>query len=117
MFMLIAIVFIAELIIAFQLITLIKKADRKVCNINACVKEFNPLAQTYMQYVRCLTTSATSSVQKILKFIEKQKSQFLIKTVVTFSLYAGLVIFKLRNQRYRIGFGGLTCNILKNMLE
>ena len=101
MFMLIAIVFIAELIIAFQLITLIKKADRKVCDINACVKEFNPLAQTYMQYVRCLTTSATSSVQKILKFIEKQKSQFLIKTVVTFSLYAGLVIFKLKKIKIR----------------
>lgn len=101
MFMLIAIVFIAELIIAFQLIALIKKADRKVCDINACVKEFNPLAQTCMQYVRCVTTNATLSVQKILKFIDRQKSQFLIKTIITISLYTGLIIFKLKKIKIR----------------
>lgn len=94
--MLIAIVFIAELIIAFQLISLIMKADRKVCDLNACVQAFNPLAETCMQYVRCVTDVFTTNVKKGIDFIQKQKSKLIIKTIITVAIYAGLFLFKFK---------------------
>lgn len=96
MYMLIAIVFIAELIIALQLIALIMKADRKICDLNACVNVFNPLAETCMQYIRCVTTTFTANVNKGIKFIQKQKSKIITKTIITVAIYAGLFLFKFK---------------------
>jgi hypothetical protein len=114
--MLIAIVFIAELIIAFQLISLIMKADRKVCDINACVKEFNPLAETCMQYIRCVTTTFTTNVKKCVEFIQKQKSKLIIKTIITVAIYAGLFLFKFKKIKIR-KIGNLAVAIRDIMLD
>ena len=96
MYIFIAIIFIAELIIALQLIVLIMKADKKVCDINECVSTFNPLAKTCMQYVRCITTQFNSGVAKGVAFIKKYKQRLIMKTVITVSIYAVLFLFKFR---------------------
>ncbi|MBO6087911.1 hypothetical protein J6P92_06165 [bacterium] len=101
MYMLIAIVFIAELIIAYHVISWIIKVDRKICDLNACVRVFNPLAETCMQYVRCVTTTLTNKVKKSIEFIRIQKSKFITKTLITFAIYAGLFLFKLKKIKIR----------------
>ena len=101
MFMLIAIVFIAELIIAFQIISLIMKADRKVCDINACVKEFNPLTKTCMQYARCLSATFSEKIKKSIEFVQKQRLIIISKTIITVALYAGLVLFRIKRIKFK----------------
>lgn len=100
MFMLIVIVFIAELIIAFQLIALIRKADKKVCNINACVKEFNPLAQTCMQYARCLSASFSEKIKKGIEIVQKQRLILIFKTIIVIAIYAGLILFRIKRIKF-----------------
>lgn len=97
--MFIAIVFIAELIIALNLIILIVKADKKVREINDCVTVFNPLAETFMQYVRCLVKSFNSSFTDVIEFFKKKKEQVIFKTVVMIAIYALLIVFKLKTHK------------------
>lgn len=97
--MFIAIVFIAELIIALNLIMLIVKADKKVREINDCVTVFNPLAETFMQYVRCLVKSFNSSFTDVIEFFKKKKEQVIFKTVVMIAIYALLIVFKLKTHK------------------
>lgn len=101
MYMFIAIVFIAELIIFFQLISLIMKIDKKVCDINSCVKEFNPLAKTYMQYLRCLTSTFLSKLNTGIEFVKKQREKFIFKSITTVALYCMLLLFRLKKVRLR----------------
>lgn len=96
MYIFITIVFIAELIIAFQLISLIIKADKKVCDINDCVTEFNPLAKTCMEYARCLSNTFSSNIQKGINFFKKQREKIVIKTLITISIYGLLIAFRLK---------------------
>ena len=99
MYVFIAIVFIAELIIALNLIILIVKADKKVREINDCVTVFNPLAETFMQYVRCLVKSFNSSFTDVIEFFKKKKEQVIFKTVVMIAIYALLIVFKLKTHK------------------
>lgn len=96
MYILIAIVFIAELIIALNLILWIVKADRKVRYYNCCVDAFNPLAQTALQYARCKVTEFNKSFGCVFEFIKKKKEQVIFKTVFMISIYAMLIVFKIK---------------------
>ena len=73
MYLFIAIIFIAELIIACTLINFIVKADKKVCRYNACIEAFNPLAQTCLQYSRCLVSTFNRSFDSFFVFIKKKQ--------------------------------------------
>ena len=96
MYILIAIVFIAELIIALNLILWIVKADKKVRYYNQCVDVFNPLAQTALQYARCKVSEFNKSFACIFEFIRKKKEQVIFKTVFMISIYAMLIVFKIK---------------------
>ncbi len=96
MYIFIAIIFIAELIIALQLILLITKLDKRVCDINECVKTFNPLAKTCMEYIRCLTSQFCTKVSKSIEFVKKQREKIIMKTIITVSIYSLLFIFKFK---------------------
>ena len=96
MYIFIAIIFIAELIIALQLILLITKLDRKVCDLNECVTAFNPLAKTCMEYVRCMTSQFCTKVAKSIEFVKKQREKIVIKTIISVSIYSLLFIFKFK---------------------
>lgn len=99
MYILIAIVFIAELIIALTLILLIVKADRYVCALNDCVQAFNPLAQTWLQYARCLVSSFNKSFNKVYKFFKKKQEQVLFRIVLILSIYAILIVFRIKTKK------------------
>lgn len=96
MYILIAIVFIAELIITLNLILLIVKADKKVRYYNSCIDIFNPLAQTALQYVRSLVNSFNYTFGCAIEFVKKKKEQVVFKTVFMISIYIILILFKIR---------------------
>lgn len=96
MYIFIAIIFIAELIIAIQLILLITRLDKKVCDINECVTAFNPLVKTCMEYVRCLTSQFCTKVAKSIEFVKKQREKLIVKTIISISIYSLLFIFKFK---------------------
>ena len=75
MYLFIAIIFIAELIIACTIINYIIKADKAVCRYNECIKVFNPLVQTCLQYARCLVTTFNSSFESFIDFVRKKQEQ------------------------------------------
>lgn len=99
MYILIAIVFTAEIIIALNLIALLVKADRKICDLNDCVTVFNPLAQTCLQYVRCVVSSFNGTYGKVIKFIKKKQEQIVYKVIIMISVYAVLVLFKINRKK------------------
>lgn len=99
MYIFITIIFIAELIIALNLILWIMKADKKVQHVNACVVTFKPLAQTYLQYVRCKITAFNESFGGVFTFIRKKQEQFISKTVIMLAIYSLLFIFKIRAKK------------------
>lgn len=106
MYILILIVFIAELIIAFTLINLIVKADKKVCELNNYVEAFNPLVETFLQYARCLVSNFHKSFEKIFVLVRKKQEQIIFKTLIIFAVYGVLLLFRIKPERaskiYRI---------------
>lgn len=99
MYILIAIVFIAELIIAFNLINLIVKADKKVCELISIVEAFKPLAETFMQYARCKASELNKTFEKAINFIRKKQEQIVFKTIIMIAIYAVLIVFKIKFQK------------------
>lgn len=99
MYILIAIVFIAELIIALNIILWIVKADKKVRYCNQCVDAFNPLAETALQYVRCKVSEFNKVFGCVFEFIKKKKEQVIFKTVFMVSIYIMLILFKIKMKK------------------
>ena len=99
MYILITIVFIAELIIAFNLINWIRKADKKVCAYNDCVKEFNPLVEISLQYARCLVGNFNEGFEKVYTFIKKKQEQIIFKILVMIAIYSILILFKIKTTK------------------
>ena len=96
MYLFIAIIFIAELIIACTIINFIVKADTKVRRYNACVETFNPLARTCLQYARCLVSSFSRSFGKFFDFVKKKQEQIVFKTIILIAVYSLLFMFKIK---------------------
>jgi hypothetical protein len=99
MYIFIAIIFIAELIIAFNLIAWILKADRVVCEYSLYVKAFNPLAQTCLQYARCKVSELNKMVVCVFDYIKKKREQVVTKTIFMIGVYAILVLFKIKKKK------------------
>ena len=96
MYILISVIFIAELIIALQLIFLIRKADKKVCDLNDCVKTFNPLVKTSLEYARCLSSTLNRNIINGIEFIKNQRQKMIVKIISTIAIYSMLIFFKIR---------------------
>ncbi len=101
MYIFISTIFIAELIIALSIINFIIKADKKICDINDCVTEFNPLAKTCMQYVRCVSDSFCASIKTGIDFVKKYQKKVIGKTILTALIYSMLVLFKIKQIRVK----------------
>lgn len=99
MYIFIATIFIAELIIALSLINLMVKVDKKVRDFNECVKAFNPLTQTSLQYFRCLSTNFRDKIKGTIDFFKKQHKRLIVKTISTVAIYSMLVLFKTKKIR------------------
>lgn len=96
MYLFIAIIFIAELIIAGTIIKWIVKADKHACRYNACVEAFNPLAETCLQYIRCLVSSFNNSFEGFISFVKKKQEQIIFKTILIIAIYSLLFLFKIK---------------------
>ena len=101
MYIFISIIFIAELIIAYQLISLIMKLDRKICDINDCVCEFNPLAHTFMRYIRIQAAAFSEKITKVINFINRQKEKTMIKVLIAISINAVILVFRVKKIKVR----------------
>ena len=96
MYIFIAIVFIAELIIACTLINFIVKIDRQVRCYNCCVSALNPLLETGMKYVRALISNFKNSFENLIVFVNKKQEQILYKTIAIVAIYSMLLLFKIK---------------------
>ncbi len=105
MYLFIAIIFIAELIIACTIINFIVKADRQVRRYNACIEAFNPLAETCLQYTRCLVSVFNESFQNFIVLVKKKQEQLIYKTVIIIAIYSILFLFKIKSDKARKIYG------------
>ncbi len=92
MYLFIATIFIAELIIAAFVIILILTADVKVCELNNKVSDFIPVIETSLKSFHDAVVNLQNTYNSILKFIAKKRKQ-LIKKIVTAALIYMLLIF------------------------
>ncbi len=100
MYLFIAIIFIAELIIAITIINYIVKADKLVCRYNSYVEVFNPLCETCLQYIRCVVTNINQSFEKVFVFIRKKREQVFYKFIIMAALYLFLILFKIKTTNF-----------------
>lgn len=96
MYLFIAIIFIAELIIAGTVINFIVKLDKKVQYYSCCVEAFNPLLETCLQYSRCLVANFKNSLESVIVFVKKKREQIVYKTVAVVGIYLILILFRIK---------------------
>ncbi len=94
MYLFIAIIFIAELIIASSLISNIVKADKYVCAIDKKVTQSHPKTEKalfcFRESVRCLKSCFEASTE-FLKCKQRELKMRIIKTLI---IYALLLVIK-----------------------
>lgn len=99
MYILIAIVFIAEIIIVANILFLIINADKKIQQLNLCVSAFNPLCKTCLQYARCLVANFNISSKKVIHFIKTKQQQIAYKILIMICIYVLLFLFKFKMKK------------------
>lgn len=87
------IVFIAELIITFQIIALIKKCDRKVCEINSAVCALTPKIESSFTKIRIELNKILLSLNKIQQKIQAKKDKY--KTLILKNIITGILFLVL----------------------
>ena len=99
MYVFIATIFIAELIIAGSIILLLKKLDTKVKSLNedsiSCGKE---LIKTTKE-VKEILISAQNIMDNAVSYVNRKKKEFRQKLINLAAIYAILVIFKVKFRR------------------
>jgi hypothetical protein len=78
----IAIVFMAELIIAAALISIIIYADKKVLALSARVAEFNPQLEEGFFAFRAMLKHAHKAVEALVCLVRRKKNWMLIKSII-----------------------------------
>ena len=84
------IVFIAEVIIALQLVSLINRADKAVLALNSKVIEYSPKVKNAIIDVRILINKALLGVYNLAQIIEKHKTKVkksIVKNIFTTILF------------------------------
>lgn len=75
------IVFLAELIVAGKIVSVIKQADANVCAINTQVCEIKPQLKKGMQSAASGVKAAANGVGLVNKFIDKRKRELYISLI------------------------------------
>jgi len=90
----IAIIFIAELIIVWTVVSNIIKADKYVCALNKKVTQCRPKIETglscFKDCVRCLR----STIESAQNFIECKKKEIRSRIIKALIVYALLIVMK-----------------------
>ncbi len=94
MYLFIATIFIAELIIAGSLIIFIVKTDRKVRELNNRVIVFKPVLEGYLKAFKKAVYNLQNTFEAFFTFIKKKRQQFLTKVIIAVVMYASLIFFR-----------------------
>lgn len=118
MYLFIAIIFIAELIIAVTVINFIVKINNRVNKLNSCVEVFNPLAEVCLQYVRCILTGFRTNFDKLIEYVACKKKQIFNKFLIVIAIYILLSIFRSKSKKYSHAYriAGVIQDIAGNFL-
>ena len=100
MYTFIAIILIAELIIATNLICLIMKADKKVVEFSDKVSVMRPELEKGLGYLKKSVAKFVLGVQNLCEFARKQREKYLISIVQNILIYLLLIILKGKSKRY-----------------
>jgi|GEM_PF-1222838 len=99
MYLFIATIFIAQLIIAGAVSAFIIKADKKVCIINDKVVKFMPALEVNLREAYDVVRNLKKTLYTILCIVDRKKQLFKLKLIKTFILYAVLICCKGRFKR------------------
>lgn len=94
MYLFIATIFIAELIIASALIGWILKADKFARNFNSKVDSFKPVLKEHLKSFKDSVYNLQNTVETFFNFIKKKRDQFIKKIFITIVMYGSLIFFK-----------------------
>ena len=83
MYLFIAIIFIAELIIVFHIISAIVRADKYVCRLNERVKECHPQIEQCIFSIKDCVSCAKSCVEAAVNFIKCKRQEFVNRIIKT----------------------------------
>lgn len=94
MYLFIAIIFIAELIIALTVITFIVKADKWVCEFNERVLSAKPLIEKTLGVLKSIVSNLQGAVKNTFEIVKRKKEQFILKMIVALVMFISIRTFK-----------------------
>ncbi len=99
MYFFIAVILIAELIIAANLICLIKKLDEKVLMLSETITESKPKLKDGLNAAKDAVAKLVEGVHALCKFAEKKKQEYTISIMRTVLIYALLFLLKGKSKK------------------
>lgn len=94
MYLFIAIIFIAELIIAFSLIYFIVKADKKVCLLTDTVIQSRGDIKSVLNNINTVIKGLKDKINAAIHFLVKKKQDYTMNIIKNILLYSLLFILK-----------------------
>lgn len=94
MFLFIAIIFIAELIITVTLILLIIKADRAVVELHRQAVALKPQIKAVLEGVKAGIKEVNEKQEIVINYLRKKRNQWLVNMAKTIIVYLLLFLFK-----------------------
>ncbi len=96
MYLFIATIFIAELIIASTIISKIVQADKWVCKFNEKVSLCQPDIHKYALFIKDTVSCAKELVETVRTVIKKKQEEFRLRVIKTLIIYTLLLVMKSR---------------------
>lgn len=94
MYLFIAIIFIAELIIALHIISAVVKADKYVCRLNERVQECHPQIEQYIFCIKDCISCAKSCIEATISFLKCKQQEFTNRIIKTLLVYVLLLLIE-----------------------
>ena len=94
MFLFIAIIFIAELIIAATLILFIVKADRAVVSLHRQAVAVRPQIKAVLEGVKAGIKEVNEKQEIVINYLRKKRNQWIVNMAKTIIVYLLLFLFK-----------------------
>lgn len=99
MYFFIAVILIAELIIATNLICLIIKLDKKALMLSEIIIESQPKLKEGLKATKDAVAKLVEGVHALCKFAERKKQEYTISIVRTVLIYALLFLLKGKSKK------------------
>lgn len=96
MYVFIAIIFIAELIVAGFVLYWIIRADKAVKNLDNQVAQYSPCVVASLKNVRIGVGLVQDSIEKVLVFINRKRHEFRQRIINLVLIYAILLVLRVK---------------------